>query len=153
MVGSSSSSACGSAEQRLREQHAHLLSALQLGHRPLVQRVGDVEALQQNRRVALGRVAVLVADDALELAEAHAVVVGQVGSWRRAARAPASALHSALVAHDHRVDDAELVEGELILPQDAELGGRTTVPRCGGSSPVSSFMNVDLPAPFGPVRP
>ena len=33
------------------------------------------------------------------------------------------------------------------------LAGRTTVPRCGGSSPVSSFMNVDLPAPLGPVRP
>jgi len=31
--------------------------------------------------------------------------------------------------------------------------GRVTVPRCGSSSPVSSFMNVDLPAPFGPVRP
>ena len=33
------------------------------------------------------------------------------------------------------------------------LAGRTTVPRCGGSSPVSSFMKVDLPAPFGPVSP
>ena len=60
----------------------------------------------------------------------------------------------ALVAHDDRVDDAELVEGELVLAQDAQLRrGRTTVPFCGGSSPVSSFMNVDLPAPLGPVRP
>ncbi len=33
------------------------------------------------------------------------------------------------------------------------FSGRVTVPRCGVSSPVSSFMNVDLPAPFGPVRP
>ncbi len=33
------------------------------------------------------------------------------------------------------------------------LAGRVTVPFCGGSSPVSSFMNVDLPAPLGPVRP
>src|SRR5476649_2949991 len=33
------------------------------------------------------------------------------------------------------------------------LLGPTTTPRCGGNSPVSSFMNVDLPAPFGPVRP
>src|SRR3954462_48652 len=31
--------------------------------------------------------------------------------------------------------------------------GRATVPACGGISPVSSFMNVDLPAPLGPVRP
>jgi hypothetical protein len=44
-----------------------------------VQRVRDVEPLQQDRGVALGRVAVLLADDALELAEAHAVGVGHVG--------------------------------------------------------------------------
>ena len=30
------------------------------------------------------------------------------------------------------------------------LSGRATVPFCGGVSPVSSFMNVDLPEPFGP---
>jgi hypothetical protein len=33
------------------------------------------------------------------------------------------------------------------------LAGRVTVPFCGGSSPVSSFRNVDFPAPFGPVNP
>ena len=33
------------------------------------------------------------------------------------------------------------------------FAGDETVPFCGASSPVSSFMNVDLPAPFGPVRP
>ena len=33
------------------------------------------------------------------------------------------------------------------------LAGAVTVPRCGGCSPVRSFMKVDLPAPFGPVRP
>ena len=31
--------------------------------------------------------------------------------------------------------------------------GRATVPTCGSISPVRSFMNVDLPDPFGPVRP
>jgi hypothetical protein len=31
--------------------------------------------------------------------------------------------------------------------------GRVTVPFCGWSSPLRSFMNVDFPAPFGPVRP
>ena len=31
--------------------------------------------------------------------------------------------------------------------------GRATVPFCGVISPVKSFMNVDLPAPLGPVRP
>ena len=49
---------------------------------------------------------------------------------------------------------AERVERELVLAQHAELRrAATTVPFCGGSSPVSSFMKVDLPAPFGPVRP
>jgi hypothetical protein len=27
------------------------------------------------------------------------------------------------------------------------------LPFCASSSPVSSFMNVDLPDPLGPVRP
>ncbi len=67
------------AEQRLREQHAHLLAALQLAHLPLVELVGNVEPLQQHGGIALGAVAVLVADDALEFAEAHAVRVGHVG--------------------------------------------------------------------------
>src|SRR6266540_7490526 len=33
------------------------------------------------------------------------------------------------------------------------FSGRVTVPDCGCDSPVSSFMKVDLPAPFGPVKP
>ncbi len=33
------------------------------------------------------------------------------------------------------------------------FSGRTTDPFCGCSSPVSSFMKVDFPAPFGPVSP
>ena len=110
------------AEERLREQHAHLLAALQLAHRPLVQRVGDVEACEQDRGVALGGVAVLFADDAFELAEAHAVVVGHVG-LRVERLALLERRPEPRVAHDHRVDDAELVEGELVLPEDAELVG------------------------------
>ena len=45
------------------------------------------------------------------------------------------------------------VSKALVLAQDAQLRGRVTDPRCGGCSPVSSFMNVDLPAPLGPVSP
>jgi hypothetical protein len=33
------------------------------------------------------------------------------------------------------------------------LSGATTVPFWGARSPVRSFMNVDLPEPFGPVSP
>ena len=79
MVGSSSSSACGSPKSAWREQHADLLAALQLAHLALVELVGDVEALQQDGGVGLGLVAVLFADDAFELAEAAAVFVGHLG--------------------------------------------------------------------------
>ena len=44
----------GMAEQCLREQHTHFLPSLQLRHRPFVQGVGDVESLEQHRRLALG---------------------------------------------------------------------------------------------------
>ena len=67
------------AEQRLRQQHAHFLAALHLAHQPMMELVGDIEALQQDRGVALRFVAVLFADDALELAEAHAIRVGHLG--------------------------------------------------------------------------
>ncbi len=33
------------------------------------------------------------------------------------------------------------------------FGGRVTSPLWGASSPVKSFMKVDLPAPLGPVKP
>ncbi len=80
----------------------------------------NVEAVKQNGRVALGGVAVLVADHAFELAQPHAVFVGHLGLLIDAValfkRRP-----QRLVAHDDRVDDAIGVEGELILAQDAQL--------------------------------
>ena len=90
------------AEQRLRQQDADFLAALQLRHRPIVQVVGDVEALQQNRRVALRRVAVLLADDALELAEAHAVLVGHDRRLRVELLALLERRPQPAVAHDRR---------------------------------------------------
>ena len=67
------------AEECLRQQRAHLLAALQLAHLALVQFVGDVETLQQDRRIALGGVAVFFADNAFEFAETHTVFVGHLG--------------------------------------------------------------------------
>ncbi len=112
----------GMTEKRLREQHAHLLAALQLGHLSSVQLIRDVETLKQNRGVALGGVAVFFADDALELAEAHA---GLVRHLRLAVELVAleQRIPQATVAHDDRVDDAMLVERVLILPEHAELFG------------------------------
>ncbi len=60
----------GVAEERLREEDADLLAALELGHLALVEFVGDVEALQEDCGVGFGLVAVFVADDAFEFAEA-----------------------------------------------------------------------------------
>ena len=83
----------GVAEEGLGEEHADLLAALQLGHRPLVQSIGNVETLQQDGGVAVGRVTVFFTHDAFELAQAHAVGFGQVGldvEASRALRAPAT---------------------------------------------------------------
>ncbi len=113
------------AEQRLGQQDADFLSALQLAHFALVQFVGNVEALQQDGRVGFGGVAVFFADDALEFAQPHAVFVGHLGLGVNTV----ALFHScpeALVAHDDRVDHAIRVEGELVLAEHAELlaGGR-----------------------------
>ncbi len=110
------------SEERLCQQHAHFLTALDLRHLPRVQVVRDVEPLQQNRGVAFRRVPVFLADDAFELAEAHAVGLGHLGLGVEELpffeRAP-----QALVPHDDRVDHAELIEGELVLAEDAKLVG------------------------------
>jgi hypothetical protein len=110
----------GLAEEGLGEQDADLLAALQLGHLALVQRVGDVEALEEDGGVGLGLVAVLFADDAFEFAETAAVGVGHlvlgVDALALLERGP-----QRLVAHDDGVDDAEGVEGVLVLGEDAEL--------------------------------
>ena len=113
------------AEERLREQDADLLAALQLGHLALVELVGDVETLEQDGGVGFGFVAVFIADDAFELAEAGAVFVGHLGLV-----VDDLALFQGgpegLVAHDDGVDDAVGVELVLVLLEDAELswGGR-----------------------------
>ena len=141
------------AEQRLRQQHAHLLAALQLAHLPFVQRGFHTQAVEQHRGVGFRRVAAFFADDAFELAEAHAVLVGQLVVRLVVERvAFLERPPERRVAHDDGVDHAELVEGELVLAQHAELLGARQPCLCGASSsPVRIFMNVDLPAPLGPV--
>jgi len=56
-----------------------------------------------------------------------------------------------LVAHHNRVDYARFIEGELILAEHAHFLGAVMEPLVGSSSAVRIFMNVDLPAPLGPV--
>ncbi len=107
-------------KQRLRQQHAHLLPARNLRHFPLVHLVGNVEPLQQNRRVRFGRIAVFLADNAFQFAEFHPVGVGHL--MLRVNEFPLfESRPQPLVPHDHRVDHAILIERELVLAQHAEL--------------------------------
>ena len=80
----------------------------------------NVEAVEEDGGVGFGGVAVFVADDAFELAQAHAVGVGQFGLLVDAV-ALFKGGPEGLVAHDDGVDDAVGVEGELVLAQDAEF--------------------------------
>ena len=89
-----------------------------------MQRGFHAQAVEQHGGVGLRGVAAFLADDAFELAQAHAILVGELvvrfGVERVAffERPP-----ERRVAHDDRVDDAKRVEGELILAQNAELLG------------------------------
>ena len=49
------------------------------------------------------------------------------------------------IAHDHGIDHAEVVEGELVLTQNADLLGPRDGPLVGSISPVRIFMRVDFP--------
>jgi hypothetical protein len=71
--------------------------------------------------LAFRLVAVLVADDAFELAEAHALSVGHL-RFRVQLLALFERAPQAVVAHDHRIDHPEGVERVLVLAQHADLG-------------------------------
>ena len=73
-----------------------------------------VAALEQDGGVRLRRVAVLFAHDAFELAEADSLFVCELGLLVQLL-ALVHGLPQALVAHDDGVDNAELVELELLL--------------------------------------
>ena len=140
------------AEERLRQQHPHFLSALQLRHCLPVQRVRDIEPLQEDRRVAFGGISVFLADDALELAEAHAVRVGHVRAGVEHV-AFLERLPEALVAHDHGVDDAELVEGIVVLAQDAQLRWPSDRSTLGRLFAGQQLHQGGLTRPVGPREP
>src|SRR5260370_158870 len=110
--------------ERVPEEHANFLAALQLAHFAFVERAFDAEAVEQNAGVGFGSVAAFFADDAFEFAEAHAVGVGEVvvGLGVEGV-ALLESVPENLVAHHYRVDDTEIVEGELILAEDAHLFG------------------------------
>ena len=76
-VGSSSSSTIRIAEQRLSQQYAHFLAALQFAHFPLMKILGNIQSIQQDRGIDFGGIPAFVANDAFELAKPHAVLIGK----------------------------------------------------------------------------
>jgi len=108
------------AEEGLREQDADFLAACSSTFCARGS-LRDVETVEENGGVGFSGVAVLVADDAFELAETHASSSVISGS-RRCGRA-LQGRPEWLVAHDDGVDDAVGVEGELVLAEYAELAG------------------------------
>src|ERR1700686_4519739 len=89
-----------------------------------MQRAVYTEAVEENGGVSFRGVAAFFTDDAFEFTEAHAVGVG-----KRVVRLGIEfvALFESLpergVAHDDGVNDAKLIEGELVLTEDTELFG------------------------------
>ena len=110
----------GMSEERLREQHADFLSALQLAHFSLVQFDRDVESIEQDGGVRLGCITVFFANGAFEFAQAHAVGVRHFGLLVNLV-ALFQGRPQAFVSHNDRVDDAIRVKSELVLAQHAEL--------------------------------
>ena len=86
----------------------------------------DVQTLKENRGVGLGSIPILFADDAFEFREAHPVVVGELGLLVNLV-ALRKGGPQAFVAHHDGVDDAEGVEGVLVLAKDGELAGADDV--------------------------
>ncbi len=104
------------AEQRLRQQHAQLPARRHGAHRPLVLRGRHPEAKQQLARARLGRVAAVLGVLRLQVRRAQELRLPRL--WIRvdgvalAHRGP----HLG-VAHQHHVEHALVLEGELVLAQ------------------------------------
>jgi hypothetical protein len=106
------------SEEHLRDEDAQLVAAGERVHLRLVLLGGDAEAHEELGRFALGHVAVLFADRALELTEADADLVRHLACQQLLLllhRVP-----KGLVAHDDGVEDALLVVFEMVLLEDAE---------------------------------
>ncbi len=81
---------------------------------------GNIEAIEEHGGVTLGSVAIFIADHALELAQAHAIGVGEFGLLVDAV-ALFKCGPQGLVARDDGVDHPVGIEGELVLTQNTEF--------------------------------
>ena len=106
-------------EQRLREQHAQLPARRDGAHRSFVQRLGDADAEQQLAGARFRRVAVLLGERRFELGGPDVVVLGRVGVRVDGVLVLAHLPHFAM-AHQHHVEHAHVLVGELILLELAQ---------------------------------
>src|SRR5262249_4045954 len=103
-------------------------SARELAHHLFVVAFRDAEAEEQLARVGLRGVAVLLGDDAFELAEPNALGVREILLTEELLLLR-HGLPEPRVAHDHDVERAPGLEGELILLEDARALGPADLAR------------------------
>ncbi len=111
----------GMAEERLRQQHAHLLSALQLAHRPLVQRVRECRGPAAGSRRRFPPCSRPLRRRCPRARRGACRLRWTCRPSAYSASRSASAFHRRWLPMIDGVDDAILVEGELVLAQHAEL--------------------------------
>ena len=108
----------GMAKQRLRQQHLHLLAAVEAGHLGVVQLGGDADAVEELGGLGFGIPAVHLGKLALQLRRALAVGVAEVGLGVERVLFLHDVVEAA-VAHDDGVHHGEGVVLEVVLLQHA----------------------------------
>ena len=91
----------------------------------------DPQALEQSLRLGLRRVTVLFSDDALELGQTHAHLVGEVVSLHVELVALFHGRPQRRVPHQHGVEDGGVVVNRVVLLEDGGLLGAVDVPVVG----------------------
>ena len=113
----------GVAEERLREQHAHLFLGRELGHHELVLVLRDAKAVEEARGVRLCVPAVHLRELRLELRGLHAVLLGEIGFCVERVLLIHD-LDEARIAHHDRAQHLILVERIVILLENREAFAR-----------------------------
>ena len=142
-------------KQRLHQQHAQLPARCHLAHRAVVFLDRDADAEQQFAGACLGRVAVVLGELRLEFGGVHVVVFRRVRiGVDRVALAHAGP-HLG-VAHQHHVEHALVLVGELVLAQVGHalvLFLRDVAGRRLQCAAKDLHQRRFLPAPLAPIRP
>jgi hypothetical protein len=106
----------GVGKQRLDQQDAQLPARCDIAHRTKVLFGRDADAEQQFAGARLGGVAAVFGEPGLEVGGVHVVVLGGIEVGVDGVLLEHAGPHL-LVPHHHHVDDALLLEGELVLTQ------------------------------------